>query len=169
MNANTDISQRGGANTSGQGSSINLRGGRPSEVAYYVDGFSQQDPLTGLSTANISNNAIEEISVASGAFSAEYGHVASGIVNVITKSGTDTYHATVEGTSDNLGLWDENVFDHNFYTADFSGPLPGLEKGYFYISGERRYLHGVTPLCLWVYAAGLYQALFPLHVHGGNG
>jgi outer membrane receptor protein involved in Fe transport len=144
MNANTDISQRGGANTSGQGSSINLRGGRPSEVAYYVDGFSQQDPLTGLSTANISNNAIEEISVASGAFSAEYGHVASGIVNVITKSGTDEFHATVEGTSDNLGLWDKYVFDHNFYTADLGGPLPGMEKGYFYISGERRYLQDRT-------------------------
>jgi outer membrane receptor protein involved in Fe transport len=145
MNANSDIAQRGGANTSGQGSSINLRGGRPSEVAYYVDGFSQQDPLTGLSTANISNNAIEEISVASGAFSAEYGHVASGIVNVITKSGTDEYSVEVEGTTDNLGLWDKYVFDHNFYTADIGGPIPGMEKGYFYFSGERRYLQDRTP------------------------
>lgn len=145
MNANTDMAQRGGANTKGQGSSINLRGGRPSEVAYYIDGFSQQDPLTGLSTSNISNNAIEEISITSGAFSAEYGHVASGIVNVVTKSGTNEYHATIEGQTDNLGLWDKNVFDHNFYTADLGGPLPGMEKGYFYFSGERRYLQDRLP------------------------
>ncbi|MCK4301563.1 MAG: carboxypeptidase-like regulatory domain-containing protein, partial [candidate division Zixibacteria bacterium] len=37
-----------------------VRGGRPSEVAFYVDGFSQQDPLTGLSTGNTGNNAIKE-------------------------------------------------------------------------------------------------------------
>lgn len=144
MNSNTDINQRGGAAIKANGPSINLRGGRPSEVAYYVDGFSQQDPLSGLSTANVSNNAIQEISVTSGAFSAEYGHVASGIVNVVTKSGTDEYHFTTEVVSDNVGLAD-NVFDHNFYTADFSGPLPFMEKGYFYVSGERRYLQDRTP------------------------
>ena len=38
-----------------------LRGGRPNETAYFVDGFSQQDPLTGNSTTSINNNAIEEI------------------------------------------------------------------------------------------------------------
>lgn len=144
MNSNTDINQRGGAAIKANGPSINLRGGRPSEVAYYVDGFSQQDPLSGLSTANVSNNAIQEISVTSGAFSAEYGHVASGIVNVVTKSGTDDYHFTTEAVSDNVGL-SENVFDQNFYTADVSGPLPFMEKGYFYLSGERRYLQDRTP------------------------
>ncbi|MCK4460712.1 MAG: carboxypeptidase-like regulatory domain-containing protein, partial [candidate division Zixibacteria bacterium] len=66
-----------------------IRGGRPSEVAFYVDGHSQQDPLTGTSTGNISNNAIKEIAVISGGFPVEYGHVTSGIVNVITQSGGD--------------------------------------------------------------------------------
>ena len=35
-----------------------VRGGRPNEIAYFVDGFSQQDPLTGTSSTAISNNAI---------------------------------------------------------------------------------------------------------------
>ena len=95
MNSNVDTRQRGGRETLAMAPEINLRGGRPSEVAYYVNGFSQQDPLSGISTANISNDAIQEVSVTSGAFSAEYGHVASGIVNVITNSGTDKYHAKV--------------------------------------------------------------------------
>ncbi len=146
MNANVDIRQRGGRENLSTGTEINLRGGRPSEVAYYVDGFSQQDPLTGISTANISNNAIQEVSVTSGAFSAEYGHVASGIVNVVTNSGTNEYHAALEGVTDNFLEGDNKpVFDHNFYTADVSGPIPGLEDGFFYFSGERRYLEDRNP------------------------
>ena len=35
-----------------------IRGGRPNETAYFVDGFSQQDPLTGASTTSINNSAI---------------------------------------------------------------------------------------------------------------
>lgn len=146
MNANVDIRQRAGRENLANGAEINLRGGRPSEVAYYVDGFSQQDPLTGISTANISNNAIQEVSVQSGAFSAEYGHVASGIVNVVTNSGSNEYHAALEGVTDNF-LEGENkpVFDHNYYTADVSGPIPGTENGFFYFSGERRYLEDRNP------------------------
>ncbi len=133
--------QRPGAE-SARSQELNLRGGRPSEVAYYVDGFSQQDPLTGASTTNLSNNAIKEVSVTSGAFSAEYGHVASGIVNVITNSGTDEYHGNMEVLTDNLLT--EN-YDQNFYSGDFSGPIPGLEKGYFFFSGERTFLRDRNP------------------------
>jgi len=146
MNSNAGVRQRGGGSITSTGSEINMRGGRPSEVAYYVDGFSQQDPLTGISTANINNNAIKEVSVTSGAFSAEYGHVASGIVNVTTNSGGDEYHGNVEVLTDNVaGEFGYDDFDHNYYSGDFSGPLPGLEDGFFFVSGERRYLGDRQP------------------------
>ncbi len=116
------------------GPEIYIRGGRPSEVAYYVDGFSQQDPLTGTSTGNISNNAIKEVSVVSGGFPVEYGHVASGIVNVVTKSGGDELAATVEVVTD-------QVYDQNWYSADVGGPVPGINNAHFFGSVERRY-HG---------------------------
>lgn len=116
------------------GPEIYIRGGRPSEVAYYVDGFSQQDPLTGTSTGNISNNAIKEISVVSGGFPVEYGHVASGIVNVVTRSGGEELSATAEVVTD-------QVYDQNWYSADIGGPIPGLDNAYFFGSIERRY-HG---------------------------
>ncbi len=146
MNSNVDIRQRGGRESLATAPEINLRGGRPSEVAYYVDGFSQQDPLSGISTANINNNAIKEVSVQSGAFSAEYGHVASGIVNVTTNSGTDEYHGNVELVSDNVASgFGYDSFDHNWYSGDFGGPIPGLENAYFFFSGERRYLGDRSP------------------------
>ena len=146
MNSNVDNRQRGGSTARAQGSDINLRGGRASEVAYYVDGFSQQDPLSGQSTSNINNNAIKEISVVSGAFSAEYGHVASGIVQVTTNSGSDEYHGNVELVSDNAASpFGYDSFDQNWYSGDLSGPIPGLENGYFFFSGERRYMNDRSP------------------------
>ena len=146
MNSNVDIRQRGGRESLAMAPEINLRGGRPSEVAYYVDGFSQQDPLSGISTANINNNAIKEVKVTSGAFSAEYGHVASGIVNVVTNSGSEEYHGNFEMISDNAAtVFGYDSYDQNWYSGDLSGPIPGLEKAYFFLSGERRWMADRTP------------------------
>ena len=134
--------QRGQREEKASNGELNLRGGRPSEVAFYVDGFSQQDPLTGNSTTSINNNAIKEISVTSGAFSAEYGHVASGIVNVITNSGGEVYAGNVEVVSDQIM---KESFDHNYYSGDIGGPVPGLDNAYFFVSGERTFLRDRTP------------------------
>lgn len=137
MNPNPATRFRGGRESTTTGE-LNIRGGRPSEVAYYVDGFSQQDPLSGNSTANISNNAIKEVSIISGGFPAEYGHVSSGIVNTITQSGSEKLHGNAEIVSD--GIFPDN-FDNNFYSLDLSGPIPILEKLFFFASVERRW-HG---------------------------
>ncbi|MFZ1684296.1 MAG: TonB-dependent receptor [Candidatus Zixiibacteriota bacterium] len=146
MQRNTNIQTRGQRETAnGTASEINLRGGRPSEVAFYVDGFSQQDPLSGVSSANISNNAIKEIAVQSGAFSAEYGHVASGIVQVTTNSGTDKLHGNLDVVTDNLA-GKTHSWDQNWYSGDLGGPIPGTDKkGTFFFSGERRFLGDREP------------------------
>jgi outer membrane receptor protein involved in Fe transport len=115
-----------------------VRGGRPIEVAYYVDGFSQQDPLSGTSTSSISNNAIQEVAVLSGAFPVEYGHVQSGIVNVVTKSGGDKYSGMAEAVTD-------QVYDQNWYSFDFGGPVPFIDKATFFGSLERRYMGDRAP------------------------
>jgi outer membrane receptor protein involved in Fe transport len=119
-----------------------VRGGRPNETAYYVDGFSQQDPLTGTSNTSISNNAIEEVVVLTGGFSPEYGRIMSGAVNVITREGTKKYSGALESVTDVLaGKWvGAPVTDYNVYDASFGGPVfPGKENLTFYVSGERRW------------------------------
>jgi hypothetical protein len=51
-------------------------------------------------------------------------------VNVTTNSGTDQYHGNLEVVSDNLaGEFGYDSFDQNWYSADFGGPIPGLERG----------------------------------------
>ncbi|MGE5175257.1 MAG: TonB-dependent receptor [Hyphomicrobiales bacterium] len=124
------------------GSTLIIRGGRPNEVAYYVDGFSQQDPLTGFSTTAINSDAIDEIVVQSGGFNAEYGRINSGVINVVTRDGGDKYFGSVEGITDNLsGNWLKSPSrDNNVYSLSVGGPLtPNFKKVTFYLSGERKY------------------------------
>ncbi|MBI3871910.1 MAG: TonB-dependent receptor [candidate division Zixibacteria bacterium] len=133
---NVGVRARGARENSTTGS-LNLRGGRPSEVAYYVDGFSQQDPLTGLSTTQINNNSIEEVEVITGGFNAEYGLIMSGAVNVTTKEGTSAYHGTLESVTDKFH---GDTYDYNVYSGVLSGPvIPGSDKLTFYGAGEHRW------------------------------
>ena len=126
-------------NEANNGNTLIIRGGRPNEVAYYVDGFSQQDPLTGNSTTLINSGAIEEVVVQSGGFNAEYGRINSGVVNVVTKEGNEKYFGSIEGVSDFLALGSDRR-DNNIYSLSLGGPLvPNFKKGSFYFSGERKY------------------------------
>jgi len=127
------------------GPTLIIRGGRPNETAYFVDGFSQQDPLTGNSTTSINNNAIQEVVVLNGGFSAEYGRIMSGVVNVITREGASKYSGNVEAVTDNFGgfgndLLGAKIYDYNVYDASLGGPLvPNKDWGNFYYSGQRRW------------------------------
>ncbi len=125
------------------GDQLNVRGGRTSEVAYYVDGFSQQDPLTGVSTTQINSNDLEEISITTGGFNAEYGWVASGAINVTTKEGGDRLAGTAEAITDNFH---GSNYDYNLYDLSLSGPLtPITNRVKFIMSGERRWQGDRTP------------------------
>jgi outer membrane receptor protein involved in Fe transport len=119
------------------GNLLNIRGGRFSEVAYFVDGFSQQDPLTGISTTEINQDDLEEIAITTGGFNAEYGWIASGAINVTTKEGGDHLAGTFEAVTDNFHA---NSYDYNVYDASISGPIPGSgDRGRFIVSSERRW------------------------------
>lgn len=120
---------------------LNVRGGRQGDVAYFVDGFSQQDPLTNLSTTAINNNAIEQISISTGGFNAEYGWVSSGAINVTTKEGAKKYSGAIEGISDGFMEKGKNRYDYNHVAMNVDGPLPlgkWKDKGSFFLSMERR-------------------------------
>ncbi len=129
-------------NESQNSNTLIIRGGRPNETAYFVDGFSQQDPLTGTSSTSISNNAIEEVVLLTGGFSPEYGRIMSGAVNVVTREGGDKYSGSLEAVTDNLsGGWvGAPKTDYNVYDGSIGGPIiPGNDRLSFYASGERRW------------------------------
>src|SRR5262249_53748098 len=138
-----------------------VRGGRPNETAYYVDGFSQQDPLTGTSSTAINNDAIQEVVLLTGGFAPEYGRVMSGAVNVITREGGKKYSGGLEGVTDALaGNWiGANKTDYNIYGANLGGPLfPKFERLTFYASGERRWQRDRSPGFISDVTKSFYEA-----------
>jgi len=143
--------QRNIDNESQNNNTLIVRGGRPNEIAYFVDGFSQQDPLTGTSSTSISNNAVQEVVLLTGGFAPEYGRIMSGAVNVITREGGKKYFGALEGVTDNLaGDWiGTRPMDYNVYDGSLGGPvIPKYDNLTFYFSGERRWQRDRSPSAL---------------------
>jgi outer membrane receptor protein involved in Fe transport len=68
-------------------SDINIRGGDGSTILVMQDGIALRDPRNNDPIAKIPLTAVKEVSVERGGFTAEYGQVRSGVVNIITKEG----------------------------------------------------------------------------------
>ena len=86
-----------------QDNEIHIRGGRIDESMFIVDGFSVKDPLSGYSgNLFVNPDAIEELEIITGGYSAEYGQAMSGIVNIKLKEGRDLYEGALKYSSDRL-------------------------------------------------------------------
>lgn len=110
-----------------RGANINVRGGRNNETAVIIDGVLTTNPLDGTSTAFVSNGVLEELSVLTGGFSAEYGNVLSGVINVTTKGGTDKFSGTMEAITDEIMPNDVSQ-GYNVYNFSVGGPLIPTKK-----------------------------------------
>ncbi len=75
---------------------LHIRGGRAGEVAYWVDGIAATDVYDGKMATTVENSAVQELQVISGTFNAEYGQAMSGIVNIITKEGSQEYSGQIK-------------------------------------------------------------------------
>ena len=86
-----------GATTGGQGQNVNIMGSTGSENRYVVDELDTTDPAYGTIGTNISFNFIQEVQVQTGGYEAEYGGALGGVINMITKSGSNEFHGEVFG------------------------------------------------------------------------
>jgi hypothetical protein len=80
----------------GFGAQLTISGGRPTQNNYRLDGNSINDYGNGgpgsVIGVNLGVDAIQEFSVLTGNYSAEYGKTSGGVVNAISKSGTNAFH-----------------------------------------------------------------------------
>lgn len=76
-------------------SGFSVRGGGTDETSLMIDGIELKDQRTNQPITGVPLSAVQEISVQTGGFSAEYGNVRSGVVNVVTKDGSGGYSGTV--------------------------------------------------------------------------
>ncbi len=152
------LSTHAGVNKSADGA-LHVRGGRSNEVGYYIGGVSMSNPFfTNSLAVGLSNKALEEMKLVSGAFNAEYGNAMSGVVNVKVKDGGKDYQGSLSYYAGDYNSNAEDLFpnisDQSFTAnttldAFVSGPvIPGLgDKLTFNISVRRNqsegYLNGI--------------------------
>ncbi|MBS4033059.1 MAG: TonB-dependent receptor [Ignavibacterium sp.] len=127
------LSLQAGVVTSGN--NLHIRGGRSNEIAFLVDGMYVTDPLLGGLATQISNDAIQEMSLLSGTFNAEYGNSMSGIVNIVTRDGSEKFSAKLEGRTSEFGVDKYSRLHENRVNGSISGPLFMPELKYF-VSAE---------------------------------
>jgi outer membrane receptor protein involved in Fe transport len=132
--------------TTGSGGELHIRGGRSTEIAYTINGVSIGNPFDNSQMVSIATNAIQELSVVSGTFNAEYGNSLSGIVNTVTKEGSEQYKGSISFyTGDYVSTRKDKFFNIdaidplNNSVGEFTlgGPVPLMGNNVrFFLSGR---------------------------------
>jgi hypothetical protein len=82
-------------NASGRGAGFAINGQRSASTNVLLDGADNNDLFTAVVGQDVPLDAVQEFTVLTSNFSAEFGRAGGGIVNVATKSGTNEFHGTV--------------------------------------------------------------------------
>jgi Carboxypeptidase regulatory-like domain/TonB-dependent Receptor Plug Domain/TonB dependent receptor len=118
----------------GFGTQVAIDGARPYQNNYRLDGVSLNDYANGAPGSvlggDLGADAIEEFSVVTSNYSVEYGKTSGGVVNAITRSGSNQFHGNIYEFLRNSALDARNFFDttippftRNQFGASVSGPI----------------------------------------------
>jgi hypothetical protein len=130
----------------GFGTELTISGGRPQQNTYRLNGISINDfsnaaPGSVLGIA-MGVDAIQEFSVLTSNYSAEYGRTSGGVVNAVTRSGQNQLHGSAYEFLRNSALDARNYFDKTippFKRNQFGGSIGGpivKDKTFFFADYE---------------------------------
>ena len=134
--------------TSAQGIGVNIGGGRAKEASLLVDGFYNEDVGFAHIKQRYSEDSIQEFQVVDFAGAPEYGRAIGGIINAVTKSGSNTFSGSGYGFLRNenlnaedfgskaLGLTTKPEFRRQQWGGTLGGPLQ-RDKSFFFLAYER--------------------------------
>ncbi|HEV8345025.1 MAG TPA: TonB-dependent receptor [Vicinamibacterales bacterium] len=139
----------------GKGSKVSVHGARTAQNAYMLDGTDILDALgrsAGSAQGIVSGiESVQEFTVLTNTYSAEYGRAAGGVFNIATKSGANATHGSLFEYWRNARLDATNFFDvekppfnRNQYGGSLGGPIT-RDKAFFFgaFEGLREHL-GLT-------------------------
>ncbi len=141
----------GAAPTSG----LNMSGQRARSNLVNVDGADATDNSVNGVRSTVSQEAVQEFQIITNNYAAEYGRAAGGVVNIITRSGSNDFHGDVFGYLRNRNFQAVNPFStvpNPAYTrvqggVAFGGPIK-KDKTYYYFAYEitRRHETGFSSI-----------------------
>jgi outer membrane receptor protein involved in Fe transport len=124
-------------------SGLNFGGVRARSNSINVDGADAGDYISGGTRATVSQDAVQEFQIITNGFAAEYGRAAGGVVNIVTKSGTNQTHGSAYGFLRNRYIQATNPFstvDQPAYTRVQAGFTIGgdivKDKTFYFFSTE---------------------------------
>src|SRR5207245_3404092 len=89
-------------------------------TGFLIDGLPNQNELNGGPASQFNQDTIAEFQVITTGYKAEFGHASGGVVNVITKSGSNNLHGLASAYHRN------SAFDSNDVPGTFPGSaIPG--------------------------------------------
>ncbi|HEX9199129.1 MAG TPA: carboxypeptidase regulatory-like domain-containing protein [Acidobacteriaceae bacterium] len=103
--------------------SISVNGARPDQIGYNLDGANNEDLMSNTNNPFPFPDALQEFSVQTNSFDAQYGSNAGAVVNVVTKSGTNGWHG------DAFEFVRNRVFNARNYFASAVDPLKRNQFG----------------------------------------
>ena len=105
---------------------FNVAGQRSTGTAVFSDGMLGNDPLASTGTdIKPVENSVDEVKVLTGTLPAEYGHSTGGVVTVVNKSGTNSFHGMASDLGRTRSMTHRQFF--NQYTT--AQPQPGAPNG----------------------------------------
>jgi Carboxypeptidase regulatory-like domain/TonB dependent receptor len=141
----------GAAPTSG----LNMSGQRARSNLVNVDGADAIDNATNGVRSTVSQEAVQEFQIVTNSYAAEYGRASGGVVNIITRSGSNDFHGDVFGFLRDRDFQAVNPFSttpNPAYTrvqagVAFGGPIK-KDKTYYYFAYEvtRRHETGFSSI-----------------------
>ncbi len=143
----------------GFGQQLTISGARPQQNNYRLDGISLNDYANGAPGSvlggNLGVDAIQEFSVLTSNYSAEYGKTSGGVVNAVTRSGTKVFHGAIYEFLRNNHLDARNFFDdpsgtppfkRNQFGGSIGGPIIKSHTFFFADYEGIRQAKGITAL-----------------------
>ena len=136
------------------GTQINIAGQRNINNGFVIDGLSANDDAADLPGTFLSHEVIGEFQVITSGGIAEFGRASGGIVNIVTRSGSNDWHGRMYGFLVNQHLNARNPLalartplTQAQYGASLGGPLR-RDKGFIFSNFERTGLRSTTVLTI---------------------
>jgi hypothetical protein len=131
---------------SGETYEVKMAGGMQTQNGVLTDGGESRAPIYTESSFTLPIESVSEFRVDTATYPAEYGRAAGGVVNLVTKSGTNQFHGVVyeflRNDHLNANSWQNNrtgvrrnLFQRNEYGAALGGPVI-RDRTFFFINYE---------------------------------
>ena len=127
---------------------LNFGGQRGRSNLVQVDGADNTDNSVNASRSTVSQEAVQEFQVVTNSFAPEFGRSSGGVVNVVTKAGTNDLHGNLFGFLRHKSFQARNAFapitDPPFTRAQYGGTIGGAfrkDRTFFFGAFEQRQRH----------------------------